>query len=69
MTFCKAYIGAYLAELFPRVADLYERVRGKKISYRGNKVIGCNLNEAGENHLVGARFKQRILEKIAVNFS
>jgi len=67
MAFCKAYIGAYLAAMFPRVTNLYEKVSGKKIPYRGNKVIGCDLNEIRENHLVGARFKQGILEKTAAN--
>ena len=56
MIFYKTYIGAYLATIFPRIVNLYEKVSGKKIPYRGNKVVGCNLKKAGENNLLNARF-------------
>jgi len=56
MAFHKAYMGAYLAVLFPKLADLYERVAKKEIPYRNNALIFAKFPER-ESSLNGARLK------------
>ena len=52
----RAYFGAYLAILFPRLADLYERITKKEIPYKRNNLIFAKFPER-ENLIEGARFK------------
>lgn len=58
MTFRRAYLGAYLAVAFPKIADFYERVSGKEIPFRNNAVVFAEFPRR-ENYVVGARFLPR----------
>ena len=63
----KAYIPAYLAQLFPNLANLYEKVTNTKIPYRNNAVILSNF-PIRKNNVTGARFTpavEKMLEQKA----
>ena len=54
------YARHYIAESFPRLVKLYERMTGKKFdAYEGNKIIGARFPER-KSHLEGARFRFEI---------
>jgi len=63
----KGYFPAYLAQLFPNLANLYEKISGKQIPYRKNAVI-LSAEPRRENMLIGARFTpavEKLLEQKA----
>ncbi len=55
----KAYIPAYLASLFPNLANLYEKITKTEIHYRNNVVIFSKFPKR-KNLIVDARFHPSI---------
>lgn len=69
----KAYIPAYLAQLFPHAANLYEKITKKEIPYRNNAVIFArfperkSLIEGAEMDFTLGHLKQKQLEQKAAS--